>query len=81
MRKLAAGAALAVVLLGGAAMPGTAFAHNEGHVTNGQGVCVDVGGGNAPPEGNAFGNDGHARGVHHAIHAGQSAVESGACAP
>ena len=56
-------------------------AHNVGHVTTGNGGCVDVGGGNRPPEGNAFGNKGHPRGIHHAIHAGNgnSAVEGGAC--
>ena len=70
-------AALAVPLFGG----GTAFAHNVGHVDTPVG-CADVGGGNAPPEGNAVGNGGHPRGIHHAIHAGpqdKSAVESGSC--
>ena len=57
-------------------------AHNAGHVTTGNGGCVNVGGGNSPPEGNAFGTAGHPRGVHHAIHAGpndKSAVEGGGC--
>lgn len=58
-----------------------ASAHNAGHVDTPAG-CVDVGGGNAPPQGNAFGTEGHARGVHHAAHAGpedKSAVQGGFC--
>ena len=70
---------LIVVLL--AMTVGTALAHNVGHVDTGNGGCVDVGAGadSAPPEGNAWGTEGHARGVHHAGHAGQSAVEGGSC--
>ncbi len=58
-----------------------ALAHNTGHVITGNGSCVDVGSGNAPPEGLAVGTGGHPRGIHHAIHAGNgtSAVVVGSC--
>ena len=64
-----------------AVMP-SALAHNSGHVNTGNGGCVPVGSGNAPPEGAAIGNGPHARGIHHAIHAGpadKSAVLSDPC--
>lgn len=44
--------------------------------------CVDVGGGNHAPKGNAFGTGGHSRGIAHAVHAGpldKSAVQGGFC--
>ncbi len=86
MRKKILGFVFAASLLAAMAVPlfgsgGTAFAHNEGQVGTPVG-CADVGGGNGPPEGNAFGTTGHARGIHHAIHAGpedKSAVEGGSC--
>ena len=86
MRKRILGFVFAAALLAAMAVPlfgsgGTAFAHNTGHVPTGAETCVDVGSGNHPPEGNAFGNEGHARGVFHAAHAGEgkSAVHSGVC--
>ena len=78
MRRLIIALVLAVVLTLAVVAP--AFAHNVGHVDTPSG-CVNVGGGNSPPEGNAVGTAGHARGVHHAAHAGQgnSAVQRGSC--
>ena len=72
MKRLIIAMVLALTLL--AAMAGTALAHNAGHIDTRAG-CVDVGAGNHPPEGNAVGNDGHFRGVHHAAHAGQGSSE------
>ena len=79
MKRLIIALILSLTLL--AAMAGTALAHNAGHVDTAAGGCVDVGGGNHPPEGNAVGTDSHARGVHHAAHAGQgtSAINGGFC--
>lgn len=54
-------------------------AHNTGHVDSGNNECVEVGSGNHPPEGEAHGNDGQPRGVHHAAHSGNSAIEGGSC--
>ena len=78
MKRLIIALILSLTLL--ASMAGTALAHNVGHVDTPAG-CADVGGGNHPPEGNAVGTEGHARGVHHAAHAGQgtSAVNGGTC--
>ncbi len=86
MRKKILGFVFAAALLAAMAVPlfgsgGTASAHNTGQVITPVG-CADVGGGNAPAEGNAFGTEGHARGIHHAIHAGpqdNSAVVGGSC--
>ncbi len=86
MRKKILGFVFAAALLVAMAMPlfggGTASAHNVGHIDTPV-QCVDVGGGNSPPMGNAFGTEGHKRGVHHASHAGQSnsAVQGGTCSP
>ena len=78
MKRLFIGLMLAILLTIAAAAP--ALAHNVGHVDTPNG-CVDVGGGNSPPEGKALGTAGHPRGIHHAIHAGQgnSAVTGGSC--
>ena len=75
MKRLIIGLVLAMMLTLAVAVP--ASAHNVGHVDTPVG-CADVGGGNSPPEG---GSDGHARGVHHASHAGQdrSAIDLGTC--
>ena len=83
MRKKVLGFVFAAVLMIALAVPlfgagGTAEAHNVGHLISPV-QCVDVGGGNHPPE--AGPNSGHARGVNHASHAGQnqSAVHLGSC--
>ena len=57
-----------------------ASAHNVGHIDTPAG-CVDVGGGNHPPQGEAIGSGPDPRGVHHAAQAGQgnSAVQGGIC--
>ena len=65
--------AMAVPLFGGV---GTASAHNLGHVHTGAGTCVEVGGGNFPPEGNGNGPGGLA-GIHHAAAQGNSRVVGG----
>ena len=77
MKKLTIVLIVVLLLMMAFAVP--AFAHNIGHVDTPNGGCADVGSGNHPPEGNAVGNDGHPRGVGHAAHAGNSAVESGSC--
>ena len=72
---------LSIVVLALFILVPVASAHNAGHIDTAAG-CVDVGGGNHPPEGNAFGTASHARGVHHAAHAGpedKSAVRGGFC--
>lgn len=78
MKRLIIGLVLALMLTLAVAVP--ASAHNVGHVDT-QAGCVDVGGGNSPPEGEAVGNDGHPRGIHHAAHAGEgsSAIAGGTC--
>jgi len=68
-----------VVVLALFALAPVASAHNAGHVETRTG-CVNVGGGNHPPEGNAFGQAvDHYTGVHHAAHVGSGAVKGGFC--
>ena len=58
-------------------VPGIASAHNEGHLANGDGTCVDVGSGGPVPGDAPLG--GTARGVHLAIGSGMTPIMIDPC--
>ena len=79
MRRLVV--VLSIVVLALFILVPVASADIVGHMDT-QAGCVDVGGGNHAPKGNALGTGGHPLGIAHAAHAGpedKSAVQGGSC--